>query len=60
MYCFVSSKLPSNLHLRQESFPLMGLVSGMVYSSVFFGNLHVGYKHLVVRALLLSFDQFRL
>ena len=31
----MSSELPSNLHLRQESFPLMGLVSGTVYSADF-------------------------
>ena len=59
MSYLVSSKLPNNLHLCQASFPLMGLVSGMVYSSGFF-HLHVDYKHLVVQALWLWFDQFRL
>ena len=32
MFSLVSSKLPSNSDLLQESFPLMGLVSGTVYS----------------------------
>ena len=34
MSSLVSSRLPSSLHLRQESFPLTGVASGMVYSSV--------------------------
>ena len=35
MSSVVSSRLPSSLHLRQETFPLMGLASRTVHSSVF-------------------------
>ena len=36
MSSLVSSRLPSSLHLHQGTFPLMGLASGTVYSSVLF------------------------
>ena len=34
MSSLVSIRLPSSLHLRQESFPLIGVASGTVYYSV--------------------------
>ena len=43
----VSSRPPSNLHLRQELFPLMGLVSRTVYYSGVFLNLYVRYERFV-------------
>ena len=50
MSYLVSSRLPSSLHLRQESFSLIGVASGTVYSSVYV-HLHVDYTHEVVHAL---------
>ena len=39
-----------SLHLRQESFPLIGMASG-TYILQFYVHLHVDYTHEVVQAL---------
>ena len=49
MSYLVSSRLPSSLHLHQESFPLVGVADAIILQ--FYVRFHVDYTHEVVQEL---------